>query len=122
MRAQISATRAISGRRCPHGFTLVELVLVLLLLSILAAVAAPRFFNLQPFREASLIEETAAAVRYGQKLALATRCEVRVRVNADGLAYALDWGEQSHCAEAGSVSRPVRAGNPFCYRYRIGSS
>jgi len=69
------------------GFTLVELVVVILLLGILAAFVAPKFFNLSEYRTRAAYDEVAGAVRYAQKLAVASGCEVQVDLS--GNSYAL---------------------------------
>ena len=69
------------------GFTLIELVVVILLLGILAAVAVPKFFNLDDYQERAAYDEVAGAVRYAQKLAVASGCEVQVDLS--GNSYAL---------------------------------
>ncbi|MFK5926750.1 MAG: prepilin-type N-terminal cleavage/methylation domain-containing protein [Desulfuromusa sp.] len=74
-----------SGKRS-SGFTLIELVVILLLLGIISAVALPRFFNLDGYRTRTAYDEVAGAVRYAQKLAVATGCEVQVDLSGNGYA------------------------------------
>jgi MSHA pilin protein MshC len=66
------------------GHTLVELVTVIVILGILAAFAVPRFFDAQVFEERGFYEEVAAALRYGQKIAVGSGCPVRVSITAGG--------------------------------------
>lgn len=75
-----------NGTRLLSGFTLIELVVTLLLIGLLAAVAAPRFFSQQPFAERGFFEETLTAVRYAQKYAVASGCTVRVVTTANSYA------------------------------------
>jgi MSHA pilin protein MshC len=63
-----------------QAFTLVELVVTLIIVGLLAAVAVPRFFDLQPFAARGFSDEVLAAVRYAQKLAVATGCAVQVTI------------------------------------------
>lgn len=75
--------RAAAAKRV-SGFTLVELVVVIVILGIIAAFAAPRFFDNQTFTSRGYYEELAAALKYSQKLAVASGCPVRVAVTAGG--------------------------------------
>ena len=62
------------------GFTLIELILVIVLLSIVSAVALPRFFDNSTFEQRVLFDDTLIAVRYAQKVAVASGCNIRFSV------------------------------------------
>ncbi len=71
--------------RAPQlGFTVVELIMVIVIMGILAAVVGPRFFDRRVFDERLFFEETVSAVRYAQKLALASGCLTQVSLDTDG--------------------------------------
>jgi MSHA pilin protein MshC len=94
-----------------RGFTLVELVVILVVLAIFAAVAVPVFFNLERYRERAAYDEVASALRYGQKLALASGCEVQVKIT--GAGYALQQ-RQTSCTSGTFVTvsgHPVTSGS-----------
>lgn len=55
------------------GFTLVELVVTLIIVGILAAFVAPRFFGTHGFEERGFYDETLFALRFAQKAAIAQR-------------------------------------------------
>ncbi|MEA3543875.1 MAG: prepilin-type N-terminal cleavage/methylation domain-containing protein [Thermodesulfobacteriota bacterium] len=68
-------------RKQQQGFTLVELVVIIVLLGIMAAVAMPKFFSMSTYQVRAAYDEVAGAVRYAQKLAVASGCEVRVQID-----------------------------------------
>jgi MSHA pilin protein MshC len=66
------------------GYTLVELVLVIAILAVVAAFAAPRFFERSAFADRGYADAVAGALRIAQKSAVATGCRVRVTVDGGG--------------------------------------
>ncbi len=58
--------------------------MTMLVIGILAAVVGPRFFDRQVFDERLYYEESLAAVRYAQKLAIASGCLIQVSLNSSG--------------------------------------
>jgi MSHA pilin protein MshC len=68
------------------GFTLVELVVTLVLIGIVAAIGSSLFFSRQTFDQYGYFNETIAATRYAQKLAVGSCSPVHVRYTAGGYA------------------------------------
>ena len=71
-----------------RGFTLVELIIVIVLLGVLAVVAAPRIFNNTDFYARGFHDETMALLRYAQKTAIAQRRTVCVTFSVAGVSTA----------------------------------
>jgi MSHA pilin protein MshC len=96
-------------RRGPQrAYTLIELILVILLLGILGSVAGPRFFDNASFDARRYQDELASALRYAQKIAVASGCPVRIDVGAGGYALHQQPAVSGHCNLASpSFSTPV---------------
>ena len=62
------------------GFTIVELVVVMVVIGVLAALAVPRFFVSQQYRDRGFYDQTLAITRYAQKSAIAVRRNVCVNI------------------------------------------
>ena len=103
-----SYTRPASGRfqfaRRSGGFTMVELVIVLLLVGILGAIGVARFFSRSGFDTAAFAEQSAGMLRYAQKVAIAQNRPVYVLASVQGIK--LCFKNTSECAGADRVRAP----------------
>lgn len=76
------------------------------IVALLAAVAAPRFASTDVFRQRSTANELAAALRYGQRVAVASGCRVQVALDASGYRLLQQPVSANHCG-TGGFSTPV---------------
>lgn len=67
------------------GFTLMELTVIVLLLGILSVAVFSRF-DAAPFRTAGFGQELRAAIRFAQKFAIVSGCDVQVDISGAGYA------------------------------------
>ncbi len=81
----------------PRGYTLIELVTVITLVAILAAVAGPRFFDTSVFRARAYADELAGAIRFSQKVAVASGCSVLVTATTGGYQASQQTASGNHC-------------------------
>ena len=95
-----------SGPASNAGFTVIELVFVIVIIGILGAIAGPRFFNNSAFSARAYYDELANAVRYAQKVAVASGCRVRVNIATAAYDLSQQTALNGHC-DAADITFPV---------------
>jgi len=89
------------------GFTLIELIMVIVLMGVLAVVAAPRIFNSNDFNARGFHDETLAYLRYAQKTAIAQRRTVCVTFGSNAVTVSIASAPATFdCAAAGALKGP----------------
>jgi MSHA pilin protein MshC len=88
------------------GFTLIEMVAVIILVGIMAIVALPRVFSRQTYTARTFYDSTLSMLGYAQKIAIAQQRDVTVLVTATNLC--LTYSSAVPCGDATqSVLNPV---------------
>lgn len=92
--------------RASGGYSLVELVLVIVILAIIGSVAGPRFFDNDAFNERAYYDELVSAIRYAQKIAVASGCRVRIDIGVSSYNLTQQQAQAGHCNPA-DLAYPV---------------
>lgn len=77
-------SRACHPVQSSRGYSLVELIVVIVIVGVLAVASAPLFFSVNKYQQRGFYDQTVAAVRYAQKYAIASGCTVRVQLLSNG--------------------------------------
>jgi MSHA pilin protein MshC len=79
-------------RRCAAaaGFTIVELIVVMILVGVMAATGMSRFFGNKGFEAKAYADRIGGMLRYGQKLAIAQNRQLFVNLNGSRVALCYD--------------------------------
>ena len=97
------------------GFSLIELVAILIVVGVIGVIALGRLPDTNTFATVAFAQEMRAALRFAQKFAVASGCEVQAVIDGAGDSYALQLradatGPASNClsASGGFAGNPLR--------------
>lgn len=90
----------LGGLATSWGFTLAEIVMVLVIVSVLAVAAMPALFGRLTFDTRRFADQVRAAVQYAQKVAVAQRRNVCVTVTASSLSLTQGTSAGAACTAA----------------------
>ncbi len=99
-----------SGAEYQRGFTMVELVAVIMIAGILAALVAPRFFERNAFESRGFYDQVVSTLRYAQKAAIAQHRFVCVSFPTNN-SVTLTNGTDSACTGNALLASP--SGTPY---------
>jgi MSHA pilin protein MshC len=90
-----------------RGFTLVELVLVLVILGVLSVYALPRLFDTKAVYARGFHDETLGYLRFAQKTAIAQRRTVCVTFTSNSVTLAIASAAATfNCSSPGTLTGP----------------
>lgn len=73
-----------------QGFTMVELIMVMVIIGVVAVAALPRFANQNAFDSRGFSDQTFSILRFAQKTAVAQRRNVCVAFTANSVTLTID--------------------------------
>lgn len=89
-----------------RGFTLIELIMVIVLVGVLSVVVAPNMNFLKAFDDAGYRDKVRGALEFARKAAVSERRNVRVGLAANNLTFDVD-NDVSDGAGAGTYPRAL---------------
>lgn len=101
----VTRSKRVGDRWLKRGFTLVELILVLILVGIMSAIALPRFFDRADYDALGFVDQTRSLLRFAQKTAIAHRRDVWVQIDqASGYVCLTYVATDANCTNASGTS------------------
>lgn len=76
----------VAGRNSQRGFTLVEMITVIVIVGILAVSVLPRFFTVSDFEDRGSADQVRSMLRFAQKTAIAQHRAISVVISGGAAA------------------------------------
>ena len=89
------------------GFTLIELVMVLVVIGIMAGVVIPRLGNMRTTNASSFADKLRVDIRYAQNLAMTRGKRTRVDFTASSYTVSQDTSAAGNCSTMTTVTDPA---------------
>ncbi|HLP98882.1 MAG TPA: prepilin-type N-terminal cleavage/methylation domain-containing protein [Sideroxyarcus sp.] len=70
------------GGTSQRGFTMIELIMVIVILGVISVVVLPRFFDSNTFEARGAADQVRSALRYAQKVAIAQHRNITVSISS----------------------------------------
>jgi MSHA pilin protein MshC len=106
--SDLSSARQAALGAAQRGFTLIELIMVMVILGVLSAVAGPKIFNVSVFNARGFHDQTLAYLRFAQKTAVTQRRTVCVQFGTNTVTLTIAAAVAStNCATPGALTVPM---------------
>jgi len=104
--------RYANNRRRSRGFTLVEVVVVMVIVGIVAVTGFSRFSSATAFHERGFANEVLSAIHYAHRLASAGGCHLRIQMGSGNLTVS-SWPTclpADHSVASTAIAHPQHSG------------
>ena len=92
------------------GFTLIELVMVIVLIGIIAVFVAPRLGNITSTKTGPFMDKLKADIRYAQNLAMTRNRRTQVNLTNTSYSVSQDDSAANNCSSFATVMDPAEGG------------
>ncbi len=89
------------------GFTLIELVVILIIIGVLAVAVLPRLADQSAFEARGFYDQALSMARYGQKVAIAQHTDVFFNADVASNTICLTYVADAGCTNPGGVANPA---------------